>query len=258
MSWNTKITDTSENTILIQGYRCEDLIGNVGYPSTVYLLLRGELPSENAARMMDAILTSCVDHGPAPPSALAARTAASGGVELPSAIAAGVLAIGDAHGGAIEECARILQDARGEASARNRAPTEVQAIAIQVVSDLRDRRERMPGFGHRVHSSDPRATRLLSLATELGIAADHVAIAHAIEAALEQSLSKHLPMNVDGAIAAVISDMGFDWRLGKAFFVIGRVAGLAAHVHEELTTQKPMRKIATADAVYDGPAERRL
>ncbi len=53
---------------------------------------------------------------------------------------------------------------------------------------------------------------------------------------------KRIVLNVDGAIAAVTSDMGFDWRLGKGFFIIGRVPGLVAHVYEELTTEKPFSK----------------
>jgi citrate synthase len=66
-------------------------------------------------------------------------------------------------------------------------------------------------------------------------------------------MKKTLPINVDGAIAAIISDMGFDWRLGKAFFVMGRVAGMIAHVYEEMTTQKPMRRMCVQETEYDGP-----
>jgi len=52
--------------------------------------------------------------------------------------------------------------------------------------------------------------------------------------------------------------MGFDWRLGKAFFLLGRVAGLTAQVYEEQTEQKPMRKMFTVESEYDGPEERDL
>jgi citryl-CoA lyase len=76
--------------------------------------------------------------------------------------------------------------------------------------------------------------------------------------AVEFAKEKPLPINVDGAIAAVISDMEFDWRLGKAFFVLGRSAGLVAHVYEEMTTQKPMRRMCETEVEYDGPWERDL
>jgi citryl-CoA lyase len=81
-------------------------------------------------------------------------------------------------------------------------------------------------------------------------------LSKAIEKELEKQTGKKLPINVDGAIAAISSDMGFDWRLGKAFFLLGRVAGLTAHVYEEQTEQKPMRKMFTVECEYDGPKEK--
>ena len=64
--------------------------------------------------------------------------------------------------------------------------------------------------------------------------------------------------DVNGATAAVISDMGFDWRLGKAFFIISRVPGLVAHACEEMTREKPMRKLGPLPFEYDGPDEREI
>ena len=90
------------------------------------------------------------------------------------------------------------------------------------------------------------------------IAGKHVALSKAIEIILEKTRGKKLPINVDGAIAAIISDMGFDWRLGKAFFLLGRVAGLTAHVYEEQTQEKPMRQMFTIDYDYIGPEEQEL
>ncbi len=81
-------------------------------------------------------------------------------------------------------------------------------------------------------------------------------ISKAIEKELEIQTGKKLPINVDGAIAAITSDMNFDWRLGKAFFLLGRVAGLTAQVYEEQTQQKPMREIFSCDCEYNGPDER--
>jgi len=69
---------------------------------------------------------------------------------------------------------------------------------------------------------------LFTLADELKISGDHIALSKIIETELESSAGRKLPINVDGAIAAIISDMGFDYRLGKAFFLLGRVAGLTS------------------------------
>jgi len=255
MKWKTKITKVEPNHLVTKGYRQEDLIGNIPYPHVVYLLLRSELPSKEHGRMMDAILTACIDHGVTPPSAVAARTVASGGVPMPTAIAAGVLSIGDAHGGAIEKGAEFLQD--GIKRMQNEGKT-VEEIAEALVKECKEQHKRILGFGHRVHTSDPRTKKLFTLADELQISGDHIILSKSIEVELEKSSGRKLPINVDGAIAAIISDMGFDWRFGKAFFVLGRVAGLTAQVYEEQTQEKPMRKMVSMDYEYGGPNERDL
>lgn len=255
MKWNSKITKVEPNHLVTRGYRQEDLIGNIPYPHVVYLLLKGELPSKEHGKMMDAILTACIDHGVTPPSSMASRVVASGGVPLPTAVAAGILSIGDAHGGAIEKGAKFLQDGISRMKVEG---ISIDEMAKLLVKESREKKKRILGFGHRIHTSDPRTQRLFSLADELNIAGDHIALSKGIESELEAQTGKRLPINVDGAIAAISSDMGFDWRLGKAFFLLGRVAGLTAHVYEEQTEQKPMRQMFTVDCDYDGPEEKDL
>lgn len=96
------------------------------------------------------------------------------------------------------------------------------------------------------------------MADEMGISGHGVAMARAFEKALEKSLGRRLPLNVDGALAALLVDLDFPPELGNAFFIIARVAGLAAHAHEEMTHQRPMRRIHPTDHEYDGPAAREL
>lgn len=255
MKWSSKITKVEPNHLVTRGYRQEDLIGNIPYAHVVYLLLKGELPSKEHGQMMDAILTACIDHGVTPPSAMASRVVASGGVPLPSAVAAGILAVGDAHGGAIEKGALLLQQGIKRMNAEGGSFDQIADI---LVKESREHHRRILGFGHRVHTADPRTKKLFTLAVELQIAGDHIALSKAIEQELEKQTGKKLPINVDGAIAAIISDMGFDWRLGKAFFLLGRVAGLTAQVYEEQTHEKPMRKMFTVDCEYNGPDETSL
>jgi citrate synthase len=116
-----------------------------------------------------------------------------------------------------------------------------------------------PGFGHRYHTIDPRAKRLLQLAHELEV--DH-AYSQLLRA-IEHALSKHdaltarpLPINIDGAIAAVCGDMGLPSEVADALLIISRVPGLAAHALEEQRREAPMRVISPTVDVYDGPAER--
>ncbi len=255
MAWKSKITKVEPNHLVTRGYRQEDLIGNISYPHVVYLLLKGELPSEEHGKMIDAILTACIDHGVTPPSSIASRIVASGGVPLPTAVAAGVLSIGDAHGGAIEKGAEFLQDGIVRMKNEKKSIAEMGRI---LVKESRENHKRIRGCGQRVHTADPRTKRLFTLADELKISGDHIALSKVIETELESSAGRKLPINVDGAIAAITSDMGFDYRLGKAFFLLGRVAGLTAHVYEEQTREKPMRKMFSVDCENDSPEEKNL
>ncbi|MFH2055681.1 MAG: citryl-CoA lyase [bacterium] len=250
-SWESAISEIGANLIRVRGYDVAALMEKASFSDVIYLLLKGELPDEKTSEMMRAILVSSVDHGVTPPSVLATRTVMSAGNSLNTAVAAGVLAIGDVHGGAIEQSARIMQ----ELAAQDGSTAE---LANKLVADLKASNKRMPGFGHRLHTADPRTARMFALAAKLQFAGRHVELALAIEQTLAESSGRKLPINVDGAIAAVISDMGFDWRLGKGFFIISRVAGLVAHAYEEKTTQRPMRKLGNTDCTYTGPPAREL
>jgi citrate synthase len=83
--------------------------------------------------------------------------------------------------------------------------------------------------------------------------------------AIEHALSRHaaladrpLPINIDGAIAAVCGDIGLPPEVADAFISVSRVRGLAAHTLEEQDREAPMRVINPSTHVYDGPSERRL
>ncbi len=246
-TWTTGITKTGAGELRVRGYEITEMIRELSFARAVYLILKGELPGEAEARMMEGLLVSSIDHGITPPSNLAARTVMSGGNSLNSAVAAGVMTIGDSHGGAIEQCARILQEAvrSGE-------------DAAALVARFREERKRIPGYGHRIHARDPRTTALLALAGECGFSGPHIRLATCLMEELEKQGTRKLPLNVDGAIAAVISEMGFDWRLGKGFFIIARTPGLVAHVFEEWSTQKPMRRLGPLGGEYNGPPDREL
>ncbi|MFQ5453715.1 MAG: citryl-CoA lyase [Candidatus Zixiibacteriota bacterium] len=250
-NWKTAITDIKPGSIRIKGYSITDIMEKLSYAETVYLILKGELPSKAEAELMNTVLVSSIDHGATPPSVLGTRTVVSGGNPLNAAIAGGILVIGDTHGGAIEQSAKILQEWTQKGD-------DVNVIASNLVDWLQEKKIRMPGFGHRLHKVDPRTGKLFEIAERHGYKKIHIKLCQAIEKELEKKLGRKLPVNVDGAIAAVISDMGFDWRLGKGFFIISRVPGLLAHAYEEMTRERPMRKLGPLPYDYDGPGEREL
>src|SRR5438045_4411882 len=93
---------------MVRGHDIAQLMGRSSFGAAVFLILKGEMPDEKTARLMDAILVSSIDHGATPPSALAARTVASTGASLSASVAAGIMSINKHHGGAIEGSARHL------------------------------------------------------------------------------------------------------------------------------------------------------
>jgi citrate synthase len=200
------------------------------------------------------MLVSSVDHGATPPSALAARVVASTGGALNGSVAAGLLSINDFHGGAIEACARQL----GHIVARCADSGEdLGCVAAAIIDEAKSEGRRLSGFGHRIHRDDPRTARLFELAEAAGAAGRHVEAARAVEAVFRSS-GKSLPINVDGAIGAILADLGFDPAVMNGLFMIARVPGLIAHATEERSRQRPMRRIDPVNHTYDGPAPRSL
>ena len=114
----------------------------------------------------------------------------------------------------------------------------------------------MPGFGHTLHSRDPRAPLLFKLADQWGLLGRHSRFVGDIEAATQEVLGKALAVNVDGAIAGLMCDMNIDPALGKAFFIIGRAPGYVAHAHEQVTAERPFKAADYNEITYTGPERR--
>lgn len=252
-TWETKITRIKPNELLVRGYKLDKLINdNISFSTLIYLVLQNRMPNKAEERLFNAILVSSIDHGTTAPSAVTARSVASCGVPVTTAIAAGITAIGDFHGGAGEKCMLILQDALKSVEEETISNEKFNEIAKTVVTEYRKKKKRIQGFGHRIHTKDPRAMALLKIASEEGLKGKYTKLAIAIQDELNHQTGKTLNLNVDGMIGALLADMGFDPMIAKAIFAISRISGLTAHIHEEVTTQRPMRTIIPKDAVYTG------
>src|SRR6267142_2550704 len=252
--WNTAVTRIQPNKVAVRGYDIADLMGRVSFGAAVYLILTGELPSPAVSRLMDAILVSSIDHGATPPSALSARSVASTGATLSASVAAGVMSINRHHGGAIEDCARQLKAIADHAA---RDSISLEEAATRTLRTMSEAGERVSGFGHRVHTKDPRTARLFELAREAGVDGVHMQAARAVEKAFADA-KKSLPINVDGAIGAILADLGMNPAAFNGIFMVARTPGLIAHVIEEQTRERPMRRIDPVNHGYDGPSPRTI
>jgi citrate synthase len=256
MTWETAITAVKKDEIRVRGYSQTELMTESTFGDVAYLALSGELPTLAEAAVFDAILIACIDHSVTPPSAQAARLATGGGASVPAAIASGLLTIGSHHGGAMLELQRVLETIVAEAD----GAAGIESRAAEAVEEYRDAGDRVPGFGHRVHAEDPRAKVLLDLLKATDLDGDHLRAFESLGTSLTELIGRELSPNVDGAAAVCLAELGFDATIAQAVFVIGRAVGLAAHVQEERTTERPMRDVGPEikDISYVGPDPREV
>jgi citrate synthase len=245
--WKTALSHSDDKNIWIRGQDITGLMAGSSFTEVIFLLHHGRVPSIDERRLLDAILIAVADHGPGSPSAATSRLVASGNRQAPeAAVAAGVLAIGDMHAGAGLACMHMIEAGLGLCRSEG---LSISQAASRIVDESRKKKARLPGFGHRVHTQDPRTAVLFGMARETKLAGEGIEFVSAVESAAREKI-KPLPINVDGALAAVLYDLGFPPLFGKLVFIIGRVAGLTAQVMEEYTRERPMRIKIPVE--YDG------
>jgi citrate synthase len=209
---------------------CQDLMGRLSFTEYFHLLLTGSEPTDDQRFFLDLLLVAIAEHGMMPTNLAARMTLAADPGSLHGAVAAGILGCGPVILGTSEECARLLEEAQEKVAAGG-APDRVAEDMARAVyaSD-----GRMPGFGHPVHRPvDPRTERILDLADARGVSGSHVLLARCLREAVAKAWHKPLTMNVAMPIAAVMLDLGFSSATVKAVPILGRTAGLLAHLAEE-------------------------
>ena len=218
--------------VLIRGHDLtKDLVGKITFSDMTYLMLVGRFPSDGERRMTDALLTILVEHGMVS-SVIAARlTYATAPEAMQGAVAAALLGAGSVHLGSSEWSAKMLVNALLAGD----SPGDSEAVAASVVEQYANKKEKLPGIGHRTHpQGDPRAERLFEIARETGVYGRYCDLIQQICKAAEARHGRRLPVNVTGAIGAIALDMGLPWQLTKAFALIGRTLGAIAHIGEEI------------------------
>jgi citrate synthase len=232
--WQTDIIEMRPGVIRLRGYEIQDLIGRVSFPAMIWLMLRGELPSEDQAALLGIALGAAVDHGPQAPSIAIARMAATCGVGINSAMASAINVLGDVHGGAGEQALSFYGDI---AVALDGGATLKEAVSARLDRFFAEDKGYVPGLGHRFHPVDPRAPRLLELTREFAargaVNGRFADIAEAIEAEVARRKGKKIPLNIDGATAVIYGELGFPPPLTRGLFVLSRSVGILAHAWEQ-------------------------
>jgi len=238
-----------KNERVLKQVKQEDAFSHV-----IYSVITGEQKQNpERSRMLETIIVASLDHGVTPPSAQATLIASSVRAPYEVAVAQGVGAITDVHGGAGEKAALFFRKCAKLMEKENLSHEDAtRKIMIEYVRS----NKRIEGMGHRVHTQDPRRDVLWELTEKNRLAGPGIEISKSAGSILKEVRGLDLPINVDGVIGAIIADMGLNPKLAKALFIFGRVAGLSAHFFEETLTQNPMRRIEFSQAEYKGIQER--
>lgn len=255
--WRQKVSHITDGQILIRGYPLTELIENLSYTEALYLTLKGELPTEKEVRVMNALLCGIVDYQFINSTTPAARFVASAFPEssIPG-IAAGVLAMGS-YTVSPQDSAALINNAYELMEKGNLTKEET---ARRVVREYQENKKRIPGLGHPVYSEvDPRAAALCQVAKEAGLWGEKSQLYEAIHDEFVKSTGKLICINIDGMMACVGNEMGFDPLEISAIAALSFMCGIIAHVVEEIKEGVPLRVIPPElGSTYVGPPERHL
>jgi len=190
------------------------------------------------------------EHGLVPSVQAARMTYAAGPEAIQGAVAAGLLGSGSVVFGSGEVAGRLLYELVEASKDR-----DARQVAVERIRQMRASKTAIPGFGHPQHSGgDPRANVLLMLADGRGLNGPYIRMLRTVESVLPEVLGRALPININGAIPAILLEIGFPVSALKSISILARTAGLLAHLREE--AERPIGFImsnAAADAItYDG------
>jgi citryl-CoA lyase len=247
-AWQTSISDVEESSVFIRGYDLGELIGKLSFSSATFLLIRGRLPTPGETTMMEAVLCSVLDYSLKKPGTVAARYCVSGNPSMTAGLATAVLSAGEYTlapdtGGAfiLSTYAAYKQSSEG-----------IESAADMMVTELRARGERVPGFGHpNFRFTDPRAQKLKEIAQKNGVWGEMCDWYEAIHAAfIKQANKPALVINEVGMLAAILAQMEFTPAEMTGLALISTMPGVIAHISEELQSKVRIRTVADSDADY--------
>ncbi len=246
------ICTSDATSITVRGHDlCRDIIGQMDFTSYFWLLVTGIAPTDVQRFFANAVLAAIAEHGLVPSVVAARMTYAAAPEAFHGAVAAGLLGCGSVVLGSAEVAGQFLAGLVAE----TRSGVAAHSAALTGITRLRADRRAIPGFGHPQHAEgDPRALLLLELAAQHGVVGEHITMLNTIGDALPEAIGRRLPINVNGAIPAVMLDVGFPVGALKGISLLARTASLAAHLQEEI--ERPVGFIlsgAAAAAIgYDG------
>jgi len=246
--WQTSISEIEPEHVFVRGYDLEQVIG-IPFGAATYLMIKGEMPTPEQSRVVDALLTGVLDYGLEKAGTVAARAVVSSNPNMQAGLATAILAAGE-HSLAPENAARFISE---QFAAYEASGLEMADFAALTVAEAREKRYRIPGFGHQVfRGADPRAQKLKGIAVREGLWGGPAALYEAIhQEFVKNPKVAHFPINDVGVIAAISVALGFTPEESTALAVIGTLPGVTAHITEEIRSGRLVRAIPAEDVDYD-------
>ena len=224
----TSIATSDERRILVRGQDLvQDLIGQVSFTEMFLLQLTGKRPPKAHVRILDAVLTTLMEHG-ITPSVIASRLIYHSAPDaLQASVAAGLLGVGSTFIGTMEGCAADLEEVLS-------APEGMGERAYAIVQRYRNSGKPVHGFGHPLHKpDDPRAACLLAIAENEGVEGRHIAALRVLATQVDEIYGHHITINATGASAALLGEINIPQKIMRGVAVVSRSAGLVGHIWEE-------------------------
>lgn len=234
MSINTQIGYATVHDIFVRGKNLStEIIPKADFVEMVCLCMLGRTPEPNFKRMINLLLVTSTDHG-FTPSSISSRLTFLGAPEsLQGAVAAGLLGAGDRYLGATQNVAQMLVT-EGAGLAKDAPQADYEAKARELLARYRMEKKRIQGVGHPIHvDGDPRVPALRAISKECGYYGTAWRLLDAIETVQAADHGKKLPINGAGAMGAIAADLGLDPKIARGLALVGRTAGLVAHIMEE-------------------------
>ena len=218
-------------------------------------ILQKTTVSHETVAFTDTVFAELIDHGPHVSGAVNTIITTRAGRDMGSALATGILTIGDRFGGAINNAAKVWH----ESVSRDTSPLELVALYSK-------NRDYIPGIGHKkynIYKPDPRVATLIAMGKRALNNPRHLLFAE--EVARETSKKKeNLILNVDGVIGALFLDYLSEKEMFhveqikelieigffNALFIIPRTAGFIGHFLDQKRIDEGLFRFGDSD-IYE-------
>lgn len=250
-NWKSRSSSVKQTQLSAPKYSHEQKAKSFTEGILMRILQRSSVSHETIV-FTDSIFSELIDHGPHVSGAVNTIISTRAGRDMSSALATGVLTIGDRFGGAMNNAGKVWFESVSH-----------ETTPAQLVALYSKRRDYIPGIGHKkytIYKPDPRVAELISLGKSALKNPQYLLFAESV--ARETSKKRdNLILNVDGAVAALFLDYLtekeqfhveqlqelLDIEFFNALFIIPRSVGFIGHFLDQKRIDEGLFRLGDTD-----------